>query len=129
MKTKSKNSRRHTRVSPEAGRPVTVDINGQNFVDVLPVRDISESGLGIEVPHGFEGCRINEPVDLIVNLPEPIASSLAVTGKIKHVSDRYFGVVFLAMNPNNRQAARKYVRHRVRNLSWWNRMRVRMEKS
>lgn len=125
MKAKSKNVRRHIRVKPESGQPITVDINGQNFVDVLPVRDISEGGLSIDVPHGFEGCHINEPVDLVVNLPSPVVSSFSATGKIKHVSAHSFGVVFLAMNPQHVKTTRRYVRHRVRHLPWWQRMGLR----
>lgn len=126
MKEKRKSKRRHVRVRPEPGRPITVDINGQNFVDVLPVRDISEGGLSVDVPHGFHGCQINDPVDLVVNLPEPIISSFSTTGKIKHISQQNFGVVFLAMNQQHKQTTRRYVAHRLRHRSWWKRMQMRL---
>lgn len=127
MKDKKKSKRRHVRVQSEPGRPVTVDINGQNFVDVLPVHDISEGGLSVNVPHGFEGCSLDQPVELVVNLPDPIISSFTATGKIKHISQTNFGVVFLAVNQQHIQMTRRYVNHRTRHHSWWVRMGMRLK--
>lgn len=127
MKENKKSKRRHVRVQAEPGRPVTVDINGQNFVDVLQVYDISEGGLSVNVPHGFEGCSLDQPVDLVVNLPDPVISSFTATGKIKHISQEKFGVVFLAVNQTNLKATRRYVSHRVRHRPWWVRMGMRLK--
>jgi len=127
MKENNKSKRRHVRVQAEPGRPVTVDINGQDFVDVLQVHDISEGGLSVNVPHGFQGCSLDQPVDLVVNLPDPVISSFTATGKIKHISQKNFGVVFLAVNQQDIKATRRYVNHRVRHRSWWMRMSKRLK--
>ena len=52
----------------EAGQ-IRVDVNGNNFLDILPAKDISERGIGLVVPHGFEGCDIYDEVQLIVSIP------------------------------------------------------------
>ena len=127
MKENKKSKRRHVRVQAEPGMPVTVDINGENFVDVLSVHDISEGGLSVNVPHGFQGCRLEQPVELVVNLPDPIVSSFMATGKIKHISQKNFGVVFLAVSQKNLKVARRYVNHRIRHRSWWARMGARLK--
>ena len=65
--------RRQLRVKPEDGNPIRVDINGENFVDILYANDISEGGLNVSVPHQFQDCEIDTPVSLMVQLPTPIS--------------------------------------------------------
>lgn len=122
MTNKSRNKRRYVRVEPEQNKPVKVDVNGRNFVEVLCAHDISEGGLSLSVSHGFNGCSINEPVELVVRLPEPVSSSFSSVGKIKHIDAQRFGVVFLSMTPQGKSMTRRYVNYRLNAGSWWGRL-------
>ena len=61
--------RRPTRVRPLPGASVEVQIMGTNSLDILHARDISVRGVGVLVPHLFEGCDIDSRVELVVTLP------------------------------------------------------------
>jgi c-di-GMP-binding flagellar brake protein YcgR len=96
-------------VDPAA--PIRVDIMGQGFLEVLAARDISVGGLGIRVPHGFEGCDIEGEVELIVTLGR--ARPFKARGAIRHASqsgsDQVFGVEFTKLAPEQRQAIENYI--------------------
>ena len=81
--------------------PIRVDIMGNGFLDVLHARDISRGGLGIRVPHGFEGCDINNKVELIITLGR--ARPFKAKGVIRHYSrtarDHVFGLEVIALAP------------------------------
>lgn len=117
------NLRRYPRAQPAPEAPVVVDINGEGFIDVLRARDISESGLGLYVPHNFTRCRIDGPVSLIVSLPPPIKGSFQVNGRIRHKGDRYFGIQFTDLRPADQALIRRYVAYLERGgLPWWRRL-------
>lgn len=93
---------------------------GNGFLDVLHARDISRGGLGIRVPHGFEGCDINGKVELIITLGR--ARPFKAKGVIRHYSktarDHVFGLEFIALAPEQAEAVEAYIqaclRHRSR---------------
>lgn len=110
-------SRRYIRIKPLANHPVRVDINGENFIEILHVVDISEAGIGICVPYGFEGCRINEDVSFVLELPLQRHAILHVSGKITHVSGHHFGVSFVCISEEARRAIRQYIAGYLREKS------------
>ena len=77
-----KNRRRYFRAVPEEGHPIHLDINGENFIEILTAVSISQKGIGIRVPHGFKGCKINKQVELVLSLPNPINQSIQIFGNI-----------------------------------------------
>lgn len=99
------------RVPVDPAAPVRVDIMGRGFLDVLHARDICVGGLGISVPHGFEGCDIDSEVELIVTLGR--APPFKTTGAIRHHGKpgdgHVFGVEFVALSPEQHRAVEAYV--------------------
>ena len=110
-----KQKRRYPRVSPEKGRPIRVDINGVDFLEILHADNLSEGGLAIVVPHEFKGCKIDQPVSLIVSLPEPVRTNISVSGNIRYISytRQIFGVAFVDLRKEDRQKIRRYVEYRM----------------
>jgi hypothetical protein len=106
----------HIRVWPSPSRPVQVQIIGSDFLDVLIPVDVSEGGVGLRVPHRFEGCAINGQVDMIVKLPG--VRAFQVKGLIRHIRDEaggkgIFGAQFVDLRPEHRELLRAYVDERV----------------
>ncbi len=104
------------RVTPERDRPVHVQILGRDSLDVLTARDISATGVGVFVPHRFEGCDIFSEVELIVTLPGERA--FTARGVIRHRSDAgahsaFFGLEFLHLPDVHRQKILAYVEKRA----------------
>jgi hypothetical protein len=102
------------RVRPDPQRPVEVQVMGPGFLDVLHARDVSETGLGLFVPHGFAGCDVKQGVELIVKLPG--RSSFSAAGVLIHRttegSRAFFGVELTRISDRARQALRDYVEGR-----------------
>jgi hypothetical protein len=117
------NRRRFIRVRPEKNAPVSVDINGADFIETIHAIDISENGIGISVPHGFHGCHVDEPASFIIHLPQPINKFLRVEGMIRHVRNNSFGVRFTNMNDKSRAAVRKYIALALRKHGLWEYLR------
>ena len=67
-----------------------MDIIGDNFVEIVQVTDISESGAGIYVPHSFSGVDTSKPINAIVTLPGQ--SSFKTKGSINQ--ERTAGISF-----------------------------------
>ncbi len=84
---------------------------GSGFLDVLVARDISAGGLGVMVPHRFDGCRIDDEVDLVVTLPGE--KPFLARGRIVHrtKTDReFFGIEFSKLDRAHRRRIRLYVK-------------------
>lgn len=115
--------RRYTRVQSEKNRPIRVDFNGENFLDILSADNISEGGLSLVVHHEFKGCKIDEPVSLIVTLPYPIEQSISVSGIIRYisVSHRVFGVAFQGLTDRDRRKIHQYISYRIKDRPWFTR--------
>lgn len=107
--------RSYVRVHPHPKRPVQIQIIGQNFIDVFPVVDVSVGGVGVRVPHRFDGCEINEEVDLVLSLPG--LRPIQMRGTIRHVRDEpggsLFGLQFSNLGPSQRAAVQKFVDQRL----------------
>ena len=106
-------TRSETRVSPSAGAPVEVQIMGPGRLDVLNARNVSQTGIGVYVPHGFVGCDLEAEVELVITLPSE--RSFLARGLIKHHTDggsegHHFGLVFTEISQEHRAVIRSYVR-------------------
>lgn len=84
---------------------------GPGFLDVLRARDVSQTGLGILVPHGFEGCDLLEAVELIITLPGSPSFSAAgvLRHRTRHGAISFFGVELTRISERDRLALRAYV--------------------
>ncbi len=111
--------RQNTRLVPESGRSIRIDINGENFLDVVYALDISVAGVRIGVPHRFEGCRLDKMVSLVVNLPEPINTSFVTLGSIRHISGGAFGVKFVGLENADYRAVRQYLTYLMAKQRPW----------
>lgn len=118
MIKKKDERRKHIRILPEHNYPISVDINGENFIEVLKAIDISEGGLGISVPSELKGCYTDMPVTLVISLPQPVEYLFSVLGKIKHVANKKFGVIFLNLDKTSLMKIRQYIAYRIKSESW-----------
>ena len=103
----------HERIKPDPKHPIEIQIMGKNFIDILNAEDISEGGIGIIVPHKFEGCDIDSPVELVITLPPD--NCFKAQGKIRHYSQQLtdkgiFGVEFTDMKKKNWKDISLYVK-------------------
>jgi hypothetical protein len=102
------------RVRPDPDRPVEVQVMGAGSLDVLHARDISEHGLGVFMPHGFESSTIQSQVELIVMLPD--AAPFHVSGVLRHRTVNgplaFFGVELVRVPESARLALRAYIQKR-----------------
>ena len=88
---------------------------GSASLDVLNARNVSASGLGVCVPHGFAGFDLAEEVELVVTLPG--STSFMARGVIKHVTEaedgpNHFGLHFTELSELNRVKIERYVKRR-----------------
>ncbi len=111
--TKTNEKRRHLRVKPDKKEPIRIDINGENFIEILNIYDISSDGACIIVPHMFENCKINKNVSVVLTLPEPVKESILVSGKIKHTAQNRFGISFFDVSRTNKRKIRGYIYSRL----------------
>ncbi len=115
LATRNEETWRKQRVVPLRMAPVEVQVMGRGSIDVLRARNVSASGLGVFVPHGFEGLDLAEEVELVVTLPGD--RPFLAMGVIKHVTEsgdetRHFGLEFTALAGSHRRALEAYVRSR-----------------
>ncbi len=116
--TQKKTRRKNLRLPPERGRPIRIDINGENFLDIVYATDISIGGACIAVPHRFEGCRLDKLVSLVINLPEPVSTTFTALGSIRHLSGRSFGVRFVGMEKKDEAHVKDYIMHLLAQQDW-----------
>jgi c-di-GMP-binding flagellar brake protein YcgR len=104
--------RAHPRVHPKPGEPIEVQLIGTDFLDVLDVRDISAGGLGLQVPHLFEGCNLDVQLDVVITLPRE--RSFMARGVIRHISNgTLFGLEFTNLSTAARSRIERYVAARI----------------
>jgi len=106
------------RIQPRKNDPIRIDLNGENFLDIVYAVDISTGGLGLWVPHHFEGCKIDSLVDCLVRLPYPISSSFHAQGSIRHIRGNCFGLKFHNLHENAKNLIKKYIEYRLKDISW-----------
>ena len=85
---------------------------GRSSIDVLRARDISATGIGVHVGHGFEGCGVDAGVELVIKLPG--VRAFMARGVIRHMNTGggpagYFGVEFRDVSASQRASIEAYV--------------------
>ena len=107
--------RAEPRVTPEKGHAIKLQIVANTFLEVVHVRDISTLGIGIHVPHGFEGYELPPEVDLVITLPGN--PPFMAKGAIRHTQHTegtgFFGVVFTEITEKAQEEVRAYVETRL----------------
>jgi len=105
---------RAARACPRADAPVEIQIMGQSSLDVLHARDVSTSGVGVYVSHGFEGFDLAREVDLVITLPgrRPFLAKGHVRHRTWRDSRWFFGVEFSELAARDRTALDRYVSRR-----------------
>jgi len=111
--------RQHVRVEPDLVHKLRVDVNGDDFIDILFAKDISLGGLAVNVSHGFKGCAIDGLMHLIVSLPEPKPSLLNIKGRILYLSDCVFGIQFIDLGEQEELSLKRYICLRLKADSLW----------
>lgn len=110
------NPRNNTRVQPAKGEPVAIHVLGRDSLDILSARDISQTGIGVFVPHRFEGCDIESEVELVVKLPGQ--RTFLARGLVKHQNEKaaaspFFGVQFTDVSAEGRKRLQTYIAKRL----------------
>lgn len=105
-------TRRHEyRYQPPPSMVVEVHIMGAESLNILRARDISVSGVGVCVPHGFSSVDLDGELDLVITLPD--SRSFLARGIVRHRNDdatgHFFGVEFTDLKPENRTEIRRFV--------------------
>ncbi len=106
------NRRRFPRVRPFSNQPILVQIIGEDFIERLRAKDISEGGVSVQVAHLFQGCKVEAEVDLIVTLPghRPFQTKAEIRHTKKEESAQgTFGVKFLELKETQRDAISTFV--------------------
>jgi c-di-GMP-binding flagellar brake protein YcgR len=126
LEATGQNRRQFVRVKPERNAPIRVDINGVDFIETIQAVDISENGIGIVVPHGFQGCHVDQPASFVIHLPPPINKFFRVDGQIRHMQHHAFGVRFTNLNDKSRALIRQYIALGMKKRGWWDYIRYLM---
>ena len=105
-------SRDAERVRPTRDHPVEVQIMGEHSLDIVNARDISVTGVGVFVPHGFEGLDTEARVELVITLPEE--RPFLAQGVVKHVTGAeagkaVFGVEYRGLSDGQRRQIHAYI--------------------
>jgi len=100
---------------PAPDQPVHVDLKGSDFAEVTTAVNISKEGIGISVPHGFKGCNLDEIIDIIVKLPEPVRRNFSTTAKVIYHQGNNFGVQFENLEREDEEDLWAYIEHRLVN--------------
>ena len=108
--------RKGIRVYPEPENPVEIQIMGDGFLDIFYARNVSEKGIGIEVPYKFEGCDIDKPIDIIITLPPD--NCFKARGIIKHSNAELtmqgiFGVELTSLQKGHERDIKNYVEEMI----------------
>ena len=104
--------RRRSRIIPPAHKPAELQIIGDDFLEIPEVRDISDNGLAISVPHKFNGHKPTQEVELLLTLH--VDGTVRAKGAIRHVSytrsdTATFGVELIDLPDEDRGKIRRYL--------------------
>ena len=82
---------------------------GSTFLDVLRARDLSVGGVCVHVPHAFDGCNLDDEVELVVKLPKRRA--FLARGIVRRIDQRStsFAVEFTRLGEPEKQLIEAYV--------------------
>ncbi|MGI9590052.1 MAG: PilZ domain-containing protein [Myxococcota bacterium] len=100
------------RYRPRNAHPVEVQIMGPHLLDVLKARDISTTGIGVFVPHRFEGFNLDTQLELVITLPRQ--RPFLTLGRIRHATERggespFFGVQLTQLSRAQRDTLETYL--------------------
>lgn len=106
--------RKVVRVTTTSSDPVEVQIMGHGFLDFFTVRDISGGGMGILVPHRFQGCNLKHEVELLISLPaeRPFLAKGVIIHR-EEVGKDFFGISFTELRRSDRMRIDQYVARRL----------------
>ena len=99
------------RIEPAASAPVQVQLMGKRSLDIVNARNISMTGIGVWVPHGFEPEAIGAEMELVVTLPGQ--RPYLAKGILRHFQDlpkSFFGVEFSDLPEPLRGHLESYIR-------------------
>lgn len=88
---------------------------GSGFLEAFAAKDISVGGVGLFVPHGFEGYDIESQLEIVIKLPH--AKPFLTKGLLRHKSGnkhRVFGISFVELSPVAMRALDEYIATRQR---------------
>lgn len=105
--TRETGARQARRVHPPHSAPVHVQIMGRESLDLVTARDISATGIGVHVPHGFDACDLASDVELVITLPG--ARPFLAAGRLRHRTKGFFGVEFTRLSAPQRAEIEAYV--------------------
>ena len=110
--------RRHVRVVPREDERIEVYVEGVGFTELLVAQDISEGGIGVIVPKGFNGRDPSAPVKLLIHLPQhgqvrAVATAIHMSSKDCNESNSLFGLAFTKLSDDARGKIAAYVRSRM----------------
>ncbi len=104
--------RTHSRVRPRPGESIEVQLIGDDFLEILEVRDISAGGLGLQAGHQLALRDIDAEVEVIVSLPRE--RPFSARGIIRHISNgKQFGIEFTQLPEPARSRVERYVAARI----------------
>ncbi|MBM9575942.1 PilZ domain-containing protein [Leptospira sp. 201903070] len=111
--------RKFPRVCPAVNEVIEVQLMGLNFLEILNAKDISIGGVAVEVPHLFEGCDLNSPIQMILTLPgrNPLKLSGKVKRKVAAPKASLFGVEFSSLDAKAKYWIESYIQSRVQMAS------------
>lgn len=98
---------------PRRNEPISVQLIGNGFIEMLSARDISTGGLAVAIQHDVDPAVLTDELQIIVSLPG--ARSFSAQGLVRHISTsaKMFGVQFTSIKPNDLASLEAYVSARV----------------
>ncbi len=110
--------RRHVRVVPREGERIEVYVEGLGFTELLVAQDISEGGIGVMVPSGFNGRDPSASLKLLIHLPEhgqvrAVAIAIHLSSKDSDERHSLFGLAFTKLSDDARRKIASYVASRA----------------
>ncbi len=101
-----------TRVRAPATKRIEIQIMGPGYLEIVEASDLSLGGVGVRIPHGFEGCDLSMPVDLILTFPSQ--KPFMVQGRVVHrrsenAQSDLFGVEFTRLSRDHYKIIEKYI--------------------
>jgi len=105
------------RATPHEKEKVTAQFIGENSGEVLDVRDISTSGIGVFAGAGFIYGNVQKEQQFVIKLPS--RPSFLVTGFVKHYRTQtdgreHLGIEFRKISDKYKMVIRDYVNTRIK---------------
>jgi len=114
---RKKDKRQAIRVVPEADFPVRIDLMGDNLNETTTAVDVSNQGIGINVPLGFRGSDLDSLLKINIWLPEPTEYSFSATVKIIHQKGKGLGAQFERIEKKDAKKLHEYIEQQLKHMS------------